>query len=195
MNSLRLVQKATVVGISGVTCAGKSSLAKLLKNVFPNATVICQDDYFLPNISTLPRSLGGLDHANWDCIDSIDMVSMMRTVESTLTEIEQKNTKSLVIIDGFLIFNYPPLARLCQLKYFMTLPYEECWNRRKTRTYNPPDPPGYFQQSVWPMYKLNFDQMQQEAYAKDIQLLDGTLPLVENLQMVLEGVANFGKIE
>ena len=187
MNSLIKLGKATIVGISGVTCGGKTSLTKMVKRVFPHATVISQDDYFLPNTNTLPQSLGGISHANWDSIESLDMVKMMEKIHSTITEIESQS-KSLLLVDGFLIFNYPPLARLCDLKFFVTLPYDECWARRQTRDYDPPDPPGYFQRCVWPMYQRNFQEMQDASYSNDITYLDGTVPLEDNYQRILKDI-------
>jgi len=149
MNSLQKVLKAKgvlTVGISGVTCGGKSSMANLLKAAFPSASFICQDDFYYSDPNALPKAKGEgcSGFANWDSILSLDMVSMMKKVQTTLRELEEKPNPSLLIIDGFLIFNYPPLAELCDLKYFLTLPYEECLKRRLKRTYDPPDPPGYF---------------------------------------------------
>ena len=187
MNSLAKLSQATVVGISGVTCGGKSSLAKLLKSRFPRAALIHQDDYFLPNNSLLPRSLGGVDHANWDSIEAVDMVKLMDKVASTLKELSCQS-KSLLIIDGFLIFNYPPLAELCHLKYFLTLPYEECWRRRQLRTYDPPDPPNYFQKCAWPMFLLNLERMQSASYAKSIAFLEGTTALDDNCQLIVKDI-------
>lgn len=37
------------------------------------------------------------------------------------------------------------------LKFCVTLSEEECWKRRQQRTYDPADPPGYFQVCIWPM--------------------------------------------
>ena len=143
MNSL---QKVLTVGISGVTCGGKSSMTKMLKAAFPHASFICQDDFYYSDPSSLPKAKGEgcSEFANWDSILSLDMVRMTQKVQTTLRELEENSNQGLLIIDGFLIFNYPPLAALCDFKYFLTLPHEECLKRRKNRTYDPPDPPGYF---------------------------------------------------
>jgi len=186
MHPLMKLGTATVVGISGVTCGGKTSLTRLLHNTFPLATVISQDDFFLPNSSSMPRALGNNDHANWDILESLDMTKMMYEIHTTLKKLNTEK-KSLLFIDGFLIFNYLPLAQLCDLKYFLTLPYEECWTRRQKRTYDPPDPPGYFQNCAWPMYQNNFQQMVQ-SYLTGIIFLDGTVPLNENCQRIIQDV-------
>jgi nicotinamide/nicotinate riboside kinase len=41
-----LQRKALIVGISGASCSGKTTLAKLLQHVFPNVLILHQDDFF-----------------------------------------------------------------------------------------------------------------------------------------------------
>ncbi|KAF7257267.1 hypothetical protein EG68_05095 [Paragonimus skrjabini miyazakii] len=44
------------------------------------------------------------------------------------------------------------LRQLMDLRIFLTLDYETMIARRKLRDYDPADPPGYFDQYVWPSY-------------------------------------------
>lgn len=180
------MSRALVIGISGVTCAGKSSLTKILKNMFPHTAVICQDDFYHSHEALLPKSPdenGAI--TNWDSLKSIDMVSMTEKVKSTIREIQ---SGKLLIVDGFLIFNYPPLAELCDLKFFLTLDYEQCYTRRQERFYDSPDPPDYFQNYVWPMYCRHLKEMQEQSYSTNIQYLDGNVPLEENLNIILKSI-------
>ena len=187
MNSVFKLSKATVVGISGVTCGGKTSLTKMLKEMFPWAAIICQDDFYHQESDLIPKLSPELKPAlvNWDSIDSLDMISMTNHVRSTIQKLE-KDAKSLLIIDGFLIFNYPPLAELCDLKYFITLTYKDCFSRRQNRLYHIPDPPGYFQHCVWPMYRHHLREMQASSYSSHIQYLKGTATLQENFEKILK---------
>lgn len=187
------------VGVSGVTCGGKSSITNLLKSSFPNATFICQDDFYFTDVDSLPRTPDGTNRANWDSLGSLDMVSMTRKVQDTLDilskgtqqEKSKDSSENLIIIDGFLIFNYPPLAELCDLKYFITLPFEECLVRREKRTYEPPDPPGYFVNVAWPMYLTHLKEMRQASFAKQIEYLDGTVNLQDNFKRILKEVQTY----
>ena len=115
---------------------------------------------------------------------------MTRNVEEIIKALSEEKlpTTNLIIIDGFLIFNYPPLADLCNLKYFITLPFEECSVRRQKRNYNSPDPPGYFVEIVWPMYLLHMKEMRQSSFANQIKFLDGTTNLQENFKHILNDV-------
>jgi nicotinamide/nicotinate riboside kinase len=41
-------RKAIIVGISGASCSGKTTLARLLRDIFPNSFVIHEDDFYKP---------------------------------------------------------------------------------------------------------------------------------------------------
>lgn len=168
-----------IVGISGVTNGGKSTLTKRLAEQLPGTTrVLNQDDYFYPTDS--PHHIpcpGGLSHHNWDVITSIDMCKMMKDIRK-IVESDQRGKdftkrdspssltnhisrpatgtrRSVLLLDGYVLFGNTQLAGLCDLRYFLTLTREQCWKRRRTRVYDPPDPPGYFDLCVWPMYEAH----------------------------------------
>lgn len=186
------------VGLSGVTCSGKTSIAKMLKASFPSSIVINQDDYFLHPDNGLPvAKIHDKDVLNFDSIESLDMPLLVKTVLSAQQELMDKvqstNETCLLIIDGFLIFNYQPLADLCDLKYYIQLPFDVCAARRSKRTdYIPPDPPGYFESVAWPMHIAHFDQMERTVHG--ITYLDGTKSREENFHMIMKDVElHFGK--
>jgi len=185
------MSRATVIGISGVTCGGKSSLTLMLKNMFPYAAVICQDDFYHTDESLLPKSSANNDMPNWDCLSSIDMISLTNKIKSTIYE-SRLQSRRLLIIDGFLIFNYPPLAELCDLKYFLTLSYGQTLARRMKRCYESPDPPGYFHNCVWPMYRFHLKEMQKQSYSKEIRYLDGNMPLQDNFDIIMRSLRSLG---
>ncbi|XP_058059267.1 nicotinamide riboside kinase 1 [Anopheles bellator] len=80
-----------VIGISGVTNGGKTTLAKSLESYFTaqqgkvffkeNLTLnrvvsLCQDDYFLPVDSPKHTMIEKLNHINWEILSSLDMERM-----------------------------------------------------------------------------------------------------------------------
>ncbi|XP_050090582.1 nicotinamide riboside kinase 2 [Anopheles aquasalis] len=80
-----------VIGISGVTNGGKTTLAKSLEsyllsqqgkgffkeNLMLNRVVaLCQDDYFLPVDSPKHCVIEKLNHINWEILSSLDMERM-----------------------------------------------------------------------------------------------------------------------
>ena len=41
-------QKAVIVGVSGASSSGKTTLARLLRDIFPNTFVLHEDDFYKP---------------------------------------------------------------------------------------------------------------------------------------------------
>ena len=62
-------------------------------------------------------------------------------------------THKVLIIEGHLVLSYPPLVPFLDYNIFIEVNYELAHQRRLTRTYDPPDGPGYFDNVVWPGYQ------------------------------------------
>lgn len=172
-------KKVLVLGICGATCSGKTTTAQELHKLLPNSRVFGQDEYYFdvedPRHTWIPE----LNHINFDIVSSLDMARMLdeikQNIEQELTLIKapekitiwdrivcfsnlmhqnivkiKESGCHVVIIEGFCILNYKPLADICDLKYYFTLDYEECFKRRLKRVYEPPDCPGYFEKCAWP---------------------------------------------
>lgn len=176
-----------VVGICGVTCSGKTTLANRLKQTFPDSVSLHQDLYFLPEDDPRHVYIPELKHNNWDSLSSVDMERLYNDAKKML---EEKSTKRrLLIIDGFLVFNYKPLADLCDLRYFLNLTREVCWERRQTRHYDPPDVPGYFDRIVWPEYEKHKAELGNDKdLEKSVKFLDGAKSMDDVFQQVLPDI-------
>ncbi|KAM4709449.1 nicotinamide riboside kinase 1 [Discoglossus pictus] len=175
-----------IIGIGGVTNGGKTTLANKLLKKLPNCSLISQDDYFKPESEVATDERGFLQY---DVIEALDMDAMMIALNSWIrthkelvmsTEEQEKmhskggESVHILLVEGFLLYNYKPLDKLFNKRYLLTVPYEECKRRRSTRVYVPPDPPGFFDGHVWPMYLKHKKQM--EEIQKNIVILDGTEP-------------------
>jgi len=177
-------RKWLVIAIAGVTCGGKGSLTTKLKQEYPMAVVYGQDDFFLAVDDPRHVYLEELNHANWDIITSLDMEGMYNKVLQKLSQ-EPESTPGIMVLDGHLVLNYRPLLELCDLKYYFTLTKDQCWQRRKVREYNPPDPPGYFDKCVWPMY-LKYKQEIDGIH--NIVQLDGSRRIEDALTIVISDI-------
>lgn len=66
-------RKAVVIGISGCSSSGKTTLARLLRDIFPNTFILHEDDFY-KNDKDIPISVDGL--ADWDCAEAISLPDM-----------------------------------------------------------------------------------------------------------------------
>lgn len=73
-----------VIGIAGVTCGGKTTLANKLKELLCPVYVIHQDKYFLPDSSSQHVRCPGMEHNNYDILSALDMEQMWRDIVSTI---------------------------------------------------------------------------------------------------------------
>uniref|UniRef100_A0A5F5PRQ7 Nicotinamide riboside kinase 1 n=1 Tax=Equus caballus TaxID=9796 RepID=A0A5F5PRQ7_HORSE len=160
--------KTFVIGISGVTNGGKTTLAKNLQKHLPNCTVISQDDFFKPESEIETDENGFLQY---DVLEALNMEKMMSAIscwmESSKHSLASADCRSseeipVLIIEGFLLFNY------------------------NTRVYEPPDPPGYFDGHVWPMYLKHRQEIQDITW--QIVYLDGTKSEEDVFSQVYEDV-------
>ncbi|GAA6223121.1 nicotinamide riboside kinase 1-like isoform X2 [Lates japonicus] len=191
--------KTLIVGVGGMTNGGKSTLSKSLHQQIPNSCIIAQDSYFKDD-SVVPVDSNGFKQ--YDMLDALHMDTMMSEVDSWRRDPElflkqrglnpEQTTPTVdtevfvLIVEGFLILNYRPLNELFDKRYFMEIPYDVCKRRRSSRVYTPPDPPGYFDRHVWPMYLKNRQEM--ESMASGIVFLDGLKPKEELLAAVYTDV-------
>ncbi|GJQ84207.1 Nrk1 [Trypoxylus dichotomus] len=65
-----------IIGISGATCGGKTTIANNLNSIFPGSRVLSQDSYFLPVDDDRHVWIPELNHINFDILTSLDMDKM-----------------------------------------------------------------------------------------------------------------------
>ncbi|ELU02849.1 hypothetical protein CAPTEDRAFT_226889 [Capitella teleta] len=169
-------ENTVIIGIGGATCSGKTTLTKRLKEVFSFARIFNMDDYFHDEDSPRHTMMKEFDykHANWDIPSAIDIERLMADLKTLLNEESLCNGISqkprLIIIEGILVHAFRELDRFLDKRFFFTLERDECWQRRQLRTYDPPDPVGYFDIAVWPAYEQHLSTLKDQP---DIDFFSG----------------------
>ncbi|XP_037538291.1 nicotinamide riboside kinase 2 isoform X1 [Nematolebias whitei] len=192
-----------IIGIGGVTNGGKTTLTNKLLKTLSNCCVVHQDDFFKKPDQI---EVGEDGFRQWDVINALDMEAMVNTVKgwqenpvkfalshgvSLSPESEGSDSEEgihILIVEGFLIYNYKPLIDTYDKCFYISIPYEECKRRRSTRTYTVPDPPGLFDGHVWPMYLKHRREM--ENNCSRIEYLDGTTTTEDIYNYVFESIQN-----
>ncbi|XP_017875022.1 nicotinamide riboside kinase 1 [Ceratina calcarata] len=189
-------KKWLVIGISGATSSGKTSIAKRLHKELKNSTILHQDDYFLPMDDPRHIKIEELNHFNWEVITSMDMDRMrsdifkiMKTSTDERNDLSAKSDRNILILEGFILFKDKIISNLCDVKYCITLTKEDCWQRRKKRVYDPPDVPGYFEKVVWPEYSMYMEELTKDRdLCESIMFIDGLKTMDEIFETIFTNV-------
>lgn len=193
------LEKLLIIGISGVTCGGKTTTATKLNNILPKSKVFTQDDYYRDVTDPNHIWISELNHINFDIVTSVDMERMhsdvlkyiednnfvpigskKRGVQKNGFHLNRFNSDfyhkikkidiNILIVEGFSILNYKNWLHLFDLKYYFILDKEECYKRRIERVYEPPDCPGYFEKCAWPEHLKLKEEIHEMG--KDVQYLE-----------------------
>lgn len=70
--------KATLIGISGVSSSGKTTLARLLRDILPNTFILHEDDFYKTD-AEIPVNKDGVQ--DWDCLESINLSDLEKALD------------------------------------------------------------------------------------------------------------------
>lgn len=194
-----------VIGIGGSSCSGKTSAASALvqhlnnlkvgdHNICENRTLgtialINQDHYFYKRDSPEHTWIPHLNWINREIISALDMRRMSNDIETILNaDSSNPNNLNVLIIEGFLIFNYPAVRDLCHIRFNMRVTKEVFYERRLTRKYNPPTPDQYIREVIWPYY---LQHLKEYENLDGIITLDGSLPKEQVFDVLLYKVRKY----
>lgn len=109
--------KPLLVALSGPSCSGKTTLARLLRDALsPHAFIIHEDDFYVTD-SQIPikKVSDGRELQDWDCFESIDFKAMKEmvahvkehgVVKEGFESIQDGNAVGEVQVDGNVIANW-----------------------------------------------------------------------------------------
>ena len=160
-----------LLGLGGGTNSGKTTICKKLVESLPNLKikVFNQDKYF----KTLAEAQLSFPNeaVNWETVPALKMDNL---VEDVIRERDSK-TCDVIVVEGHLVLTYEPLYSLFDSTAFIVLSRELAVTRRVTRTYDPPDYPGYFDTFVWPGYLKIVEDLKATSFLNP-EWLDAEFP-------------------
>lgn len=169
------MSKQLVILIAGVTCGGKTTIAKNLTNTFDNLSILHQDDFYYSNYNDHLKSIPELNYHMWDTISAYNMDKMIASINS--------QTSNILVLEGILLLDDIRILKLSNLIFFILLDKNTCWKRRQTRTYLPPEPDGYFENYAWPEYEKHLEII--KKIEKNIIFLNGSDSIDVNTSIVV----------
>ncbi|WP_421873300.1 uridine kinase family protein [Marinoscillum sp.] len=138
-----------IIGIGGVSRAGKTTLAKRLKEHFEkkgkSVDVYCQDEYVKPTIS-LPKVQGVPD---WERPSTIKWDKLLKDVHKSKSDIK--------IIEGLFSFYPASLRSEYVMKIFVEIE-KSTFQERKSKDMRWDEEPEWYAEHVWRSY-LKYGQM------------------------------------
>ena len=167
-----------LVGLSGCTNGGKTTLAKRLLKEFKNSAYLSQDDFYFPRDGKHLSYISELESFNFDVITAINMDKLRQELEKLV----DSGKYDFIFLDGFLLYDDEKLYNMLDYKYFLFLTKEECLRRRQSRNYKTIDTPNYFDKCVWIEF-LKYKQKCENIY-NDIIYLNGYNNLEDLFQLV-----------
>lgn len=129
-----------VIGIGGVSRAGKTTLAYKIRQWFGDETVFIlhQDEYIQPE-SKMPKIQG---HIDWEHPGSLDF----ETLKNLITEKSQKYP--IVIVEGLMVFYEKALLDLMDRKIYIEIS-KDAFLQRKTLDNRWGNEPGWYIEHIW----------------------------------------------
>ena len=145
-----------VIGIGGISTAGKSKLAENISEYFSDKKIkiLCQDHFAMPT-QQIPKING---HTNWEIPESIDFEKFYNKI------LEEKNKNNIVVAEGLFVFYEKRLLELFNKKIFITIS-KKTFLERKSIDYRWGEEPDWYMEHIWDSHLQFCNQFRNKGFA------------------------------
>lgn len=150
-------KKLIVIGIGGISRAGKSTLRNFLMQRINPIGMFHVDDYLISPIKKWDEKLQEYVE-DWEDPVGHDLDRMLKEMkalkESAINNLDSEvQDIHFIIAEGFLLYNRKEIADLIDVKISFVIDKELCRERRKSTKFYGSD--YYFDEYIWRCYHLN----------------------------------------
>ena len=141
-----------VIGIGGVSRAGKTTLAHAIAERFGHEAKILHQDDFIPPEEEIPQiQYQGVTKTDWECPASLDFAAFEQAILAAKAE------HSVVLAEGLLVFWDPHIWRHFDYAIMLSVPKSVFWARKKLDMRWGEEPDWYIEH-IWQSY-LRYGQV------------------------------------
>ncbi|KAJ6252470.1 hypothetical protein M0813_14148 [Anaeramoeba flamelloides] len=126
-----------VLAISGSTCSGKTTLAKMLHKLLKLELPMISQDSFWCGIENVPlkKTKRGI-YKNCECPENVLWKPFYERIYDY--KFKKKSNDPLVLVEGFLLFEEPKVTQLYDRALYIETPLDVAWKRRVQRNIDIP---------------------------------------------------------
>lgn len=181
-------KKRIVVGVSGVSCGGKTTISRALTTWLGGyCDLIMQDDYYRPveELEINPFT----KFPEFDEPEAIHMHDIVKDIKAWRNQFDDSDSeRKVLVIEGTMIFLNSEIAELCDLRYMVHVDFSTAVYRRSLREYPIPDPPQIVEKNIWPKYIKHREMFVNIAEDNDLKFkqIDGTVTVGHTIAGILQ---------
>lgn len=188
-----------VVGISGITCSGKTTLALKIQDMKYNCIILHQEKYNHPRCHPKHQLANECKEVIMEIESAVnlrqlylDTIKILKgeNVPNSVTSINDSLDQCyILVLDGSFVLNYAPLRDICDLRYHLTLNFNVCESRRKNILHKRVECDFCLKEFIWPKYLQITNSLKnihsvQIVSGEDIHLFDNIKTDIENTILV-----------
>jgi len=145
INQIIYPRKTVVVGITGLSRSGKSTLTKKLAEHYKTENIFHMDNFLIHKGIMKNDPNWNSPIADWEDPKCYDMDECKKQIITLKAKENLKN--NIIIVDGFLLFLRKDIADLCDFKIYIEIDKEIARERRKSTKFYHSD--YYFDEYIW----------------------------------------------
>lgn len=129
-----------IIGIGGISNSGKSKLAAVIKEHYPDKKVciLCQDDFAMLT-ADIPKIKG---HTNWEIPESINFNRYYSRI------INESKENDIVISEGLFVFYEPRFVKLYDKMIYLSISKDTFYERKK-QDFRWGKEPDWYMDHIW----------------------------------------------